>query len=211
MKNKIESPKISIPLLEPQDVYSLESREEICNKSIEDLTIDNQEANRVSFDKVLFKNVVITESALREIELTDTIFEKCDLSNIDFSGSFIHRTEFRDCKLIGTDFSNSRLQNVSFLNCLGDYSVFRFSKCKQVSFEECSLISIDFYNSNLQTVYFPDCNIDQAMFTGSKLKGIDLSSCSFDGLNVEIEDLDGCMISAHHASSFAGLMGLIVK
>ncbi|TMV49668.1 hypothetical protein FE783_14335 [Paenibacillus mesophilus] len=58
---------------------------------------------------------------------------------------------------------------------------------------------------------FSACHIDQANMSGAKLEGIDLSDCEFGGLIVEPEDLRGCIISARHASSFVGLLGLILK
>jgi uncharacterized protein YjbI with pentapeptide repeats len=55
------------------------------------------------------------------------------------------------------------------------------------------------------------CQVDRAIFSGCNLEGIDLSDCEFSGLIVEIEDLNGCIISQRHASSFVGLLGLIMK
>ncbi|TKH44719.1 bTB/POZ domain-containing protein KCTD9 [Paenibacillus terrae] len=212
MEIKIELPKIpsDLPVL-TDEMYSLRSKDEFNMGSVEDMTMDNVEATRVSFEKMIFKNVTIMESSLPESEWTDVIFDKCDLSNINFSGSFIHRVEFRNCKLLGTDFSRSRLQNVRFVDCLGDYSLFRFANLKQVGFEDCSLISADLYHMTLQKIFFTRCNMDQAMLSGSRLKGVDLSDCEFDGLQVDIEDLDGCIISPHQASSFVGLLGLVIK
>ncbi|MFD2875610.1 pentapeptide repeat-containing protein [Paenibacillus rhizoplanae] len=59
------------------------------------------------------------------------IFDHCDLSNVDFSDAFIHRTEFRDCRLIGTDFTRARFQNVSFTGCIGEFAVFRFCQLQR--------------------------------------------------------------------------------
>ncbi|MDY7991285.1 pentapeptide repeat-containing protein [Paenibacillus polymyxa] len=212
MKIKMELPKIPVdlPVLN-EEMYSLRSKGEYRMGSVEDMILDNVEAVKVSLEKMTFKNVTILESSLPESEWTDVIFDKCDLSNVHFSGSFIHRVEFRNCKLLGTDFSRSRLQNVRFSDCLGDYSMFRFANFKQVGFEDCSLISADLYHLTLQKTFFNRCNLDQAMLSGSKLKGIDLSDCEFDGLQVDIEDLNGCIISPHQASSFVGLLGLVIK
>jgi hypothetical protein len=212
MKNKMELPKIpaDLPVLN-EEIRSIRSKDELSIGSVEDIILDNMEAVKVSLEKMTFKNVTIMESSLPESEWTDVIFDKCDLSNVNFSGSFIHRVEFRNCKLLGTDFSRSRFQNVRFSDCLGDYSMFRFANFKQVGFEDCSLISADLYHLTLQKTSFARCNLDQATLSGSKLKGIDLSDCEFDGLQVEIEDLNGCIISPHQASSFVGLLGLVIK
>jgi uncharacterized protein YjbI with pentapeptide repeats len=76
---------------------------------------------------------------------------------------------------------------------------------------ECSLVSGDFFQATPQKLEFTECNIDQALLSGVKLKGMDLSDCNFDSLHVDIEDLDGCIISDAQAASFVGLLGLIVK
>ncbi|MEK4062992.1 MULTISPECIES: pentapeptide repeat-containing protein [unclassified Paenibacillus] len=212
MNHKIDPPKIADPLSLPvQQVFSLESKEEFSLCAISDTFIEYQEASKVSFDKVLFKNVTITESTLRAVELTDVIFENCDLSNVDFSEAFIHRTEFKLCKMIGTDFTRARFQNVRVTDCIGDFASFRFGNFKQTAFENSSLNSADFYQSAFNKMSFSVCKIDQAVMAGSKLRDIDLSDCEFSGLNVDIEDLPGCIISADQAASFAGLLGLVIK
>ncbi|WP_342564648.1 pentapeptide repeat-containing protein [Paenibacillus sp. FSL R7-0345] len=209
---KIEFPKIPDPaLLPPQHIDALQTKEEYSRCQISDIQLEYQEAEKVSFDKVLFKNVTISESTLRAIELTDVVFENCDLSNVDFSEAFVHRTEFRQCKMIGTDFTRARFQNVSVIDSLCDFSSFRFGKLKLIGFSQCSLNSADYYQADFQKVSFEDCTIDQAVMAGVKLKDTDLSSCEFSGLQVDIEDLPGCIISADQAASFAGLLGLVIK
>ncbi|GGG11186.1 quinolone resistance protein [Paenibacillus albidus] len=212
MNFKIEAPKIpALTSLETVQIDFLQSKEEITRCIISDCIIEGQEASKVSFDKVLFKNVTFVECSLPGIELTDTLFENCDLSNVDFSGAFVHRTVFQQCRMVGTDFADARFQNVRVLESLGDMAAFRFANLKQVAFEHCSLLSADYYQSVLHSLAFSGCKLDQATFSGSRLKGIDLSDCDFTGLHVEIEDLNGCIISAQQAASFAGLLGLVIK
>lgn len=212
MKPKIEAPKIPDNLsVWSHEVLSLQPKDDFRLGSISDVTLEYQEAAKVSFEKVMFKNVTVTDSSLIGIELTDVIFDKCDLSNVCLTDSFFHRTEFRNCKLIGTDFTRSRFQNVRFVSCSGDYAAFRFCKFKQAAFEGSSLISADYFHSALHKTWFTACQINQANLSGVKLEGIDLSDCEFDGLTVEIEDLNGCIIAPQQASSFVGLLGLIIK
>lgn len=81
MNNKIEPPRIPDPgLLTPQDIHTLASKDEFSRCLFEGALIEYQEATRVAFDKTIFKNVTITESSLQRIELTDVIFDHCDLS-----------------------------------------------------------------------------------------------------------------------------------
>lgn len=212
MNFKMDQPNIPDQLdILTHEVHSLRTKDEFRLKSVSDVFIDGQDAQKVSFDKCVFKNVTVTESALVGIELTDVVFERCDLSNVCLTDSFLHRTEFRNCKLIGTDFTRSRFQNVRFLGCVSDYASFRFTNFKQAAFESNSLIRADFFHSDLQKTMFTACHIDQAVLSGTKLEGIDLSDCEFDGLVVEIEDLKGCIISQRHAYTLVGLLGVIMK
>ncbi|MNC63849.1 Pentapeptide repeats (8 copies) [compost metagenome] len=124
----------------------------------------------------------------------------------------MNRVEFRDCKLLGTDFSHSKIQHTSFQDCIGHYSNFRFAEFKQVSFNSCSLVHSDYYQSkNKLNLDFSNCDINKASLSGLKLKGIDLSDCQFEELLVESEDLEGCTIAPHHASSLIGLLGINIK
>ncbi|MNI84300.1 hypothetical protein D3C73_1411910 [compost metagenome] len=97
------------------------------------------------------------------------------------------------------------------IDCISDFASFRFGNLKLTSFEQSSLISSDYYQAAFQKVSFTECKLDQAVLAGVKLKDTDLSDCEFTGLQVDAEDLPGCIISADQAASFAGLLGLIIK
>ncbi|HFL2538681.1 TPA: hypothetical protein ACG3G9_003845, partial [Clostridioides difficile] len=62
-----------------------------------------------------------------------------------------------------------------------------------------------------QKMLLDQCNIDQSFMTGTKLKGLDLSNCQFDSLVLNMEDLNGCVISPYQAATFVGLMGIVIK
>jgi len=212
MKHKIEAPNVPDSLTDmTAELTALRTKDELRLGAVSDTVIEGQEARKVSFEKMVFTNVTVTDCTFVGIELTDVIFEKCDLSNVCLTDSFFHRTEFRNCKLIGTDFARSKFRNVRFTGCVGDYAAFRLSDFKHTVFEGNSLVGADYYHCSLHKSAFADCQIDQAIMSGTRLEGIDLSDCEFDGLTVEIEDLKGCAVSARQASSFAGLLGLIIK
>lgn len=207
---KIEPPKIpsELAIIKIMDVDSNGSFD---MGTIQDCVIENLEANKTIFDQIIFKNVTFTETALTGVELTDVIFEKCDLSNVNFSGAIIHRTEFKECKMIGIDLTDATLRNVLFDHCVADYATFRFTNTKQVIVQDSTLCKADFYHSKLNKIELYRSNIDQAQFSGTELNGIDLSDCEFNGLGVEVENLKGCIISREQAYVFVNLFGLIVN
>ncbi|AET69858.1 putative low-complexity protein [Desulfosporosinus orientis DSM 765] len=171
----------------------------------------DQNADHVSFNKVLFKNVKFDNVSFKCLDLVDVRFENCDLSNVNFSESVIHKAEMINCKMVGMNMSDSALRNVLFDECDGSYALFRFLDCKQVNFNNCSLCSADFYKAKFSKVAFHNSNLQQTGMSGACLKGIDLSSCKIDGLGVAIDDLDGCIVSPEQVISFSKLLGLIIK
>jgi len=208
---KIESPKIIPGELSVFTQLDVQSNDFFEMGTIQDCVIENQNANKVTFDKFSFKNVTFTETALTGVEFTDVIFERCDLSNIDFSDAIIHRTKFLECKMIGINLSGATLRNVLFDRCLGDYATFRFSNTKQVIVQDSSFYKTDFISSKLHKIDLSRTNIDQSQWSGTKLDGIDLSDCEFNGLGAAVEDLKGCIISREQAYVFATMFGLIVN
>lgn len=211
MTPKITAPKIQEGRLEPETELYVESRLEIADRLIEQTELTELDADRVSFDRVICRQVTITESALREAEFTDTVFENCDFSNVNFADVFLNRVEFKNCKLIGTDFGGGRMQQVRFTDCIADYANFRLVKFKSALFEDCSLIGTDYYAAAVQQFGFERCKIDRINLAEAKLGGVDLSTCEFDSLIVNLEDLQGCRIAPHQAAVFVGLLGLIIE
>ncbi|TDF95922.1 pentapeptide repeat-containing protein [Paenibacillus piri] len=207
---KIESPMIpsELPALMLLDLQ-LNGHFEM--GMVQDCIVEHQTNHKVTFDKIIFKNVTFTEATLSGVELTDIIFEKCDLSNADLSDAVIHRTEFKECKMIGINMTGATLRNVLLDRCMADYATVRFSNAKQFLIQDSSLRQSDFCYSKLHKFELYRSNIDQALFAGTELNGIDLSDCEFNGLGVDVESLKGCIISREQAYTFAALFGLIVK
>jgi len=208
---KIEPPKLFLNDLPVFKQLTIQSDDFFEMRMIEDCVIENQTAHKVTFEKIIFKNVTFTETILRGAEFTDVIFERCDLSNVDFTDAIIHRTKFNECKMIGINFASVTLRNVEMTSCIADYASFKLSNIKQTIIQDSSLRKTDFSNSKIQKFHLFSANIDQAQLSGTKLEGIDLSDCEFDGLGVTVEDLKGCIISREQTYIFAKLFGLIVN
>src|SRR5690625_3016501 len=145
------------------------------------------------------------------IDLTDVVFENCDLSNADFMGANIHRVEFRDCKMLGINLSESSLRNVLFDHCILNLSAFGFSSLRQVRFDDCSLKNADCYECKFTKVSFDQSDLNDVNFFNTPLKGIDLSPAQFERLSVSLEDLAGCEVSKDQAIGFAAMIGLKIK
>jgi uncharacterized protein YjbI with pentapeptide repeats len=78
-------------------------------------------------------------------------------------------------------------------------------------FENCLLRNADFYEAKFNKLEFKDCDLNDANFTGTRLKGVDLSTCKFNHLNLSLDSVAGCIVSADQAIGFARLLGLEIK
>lgn len=187
--------------------------DEDCTKLslIQDCTFEAQNATNIAFSQVLFKNVVFNCIHWPLAKITDTIFEKCDLSNVDFSQCFMDRVRLTNCKLVGIDMTETYLRNTVFDDCNAAYSVLRYTDCKKVNFHNSSFTEADFYSVTLNDVSFAHCNLDKVQFSGTKLAGIDLSTCQFYQLGLTPDNLRGCIIAPEQAIVLANIFGVIIK
>lgn len=142
--NKIVIQKPHIPEnLQTADFHETVTQNDVVSMHLfADCTICGEDIERLCVEKTIFRNVVFIDVSFRHIELTDVIFEKCDLSNADFSGAVIHRTSVKQSKMVGMNVAESTLRNVSFEECHGHFSSFSYSNMKQVRFDHCALCKV---------------------------------------------------------------------
>ncbi|WP_094602980.1 hypothetical protein SPSIL_040840 [Sporomusa silvacetica DSM 10669] len=209
-KTKLKAPNLpqQLPLVHIHDFH-----DEDCVKLslIQDCTFEAQNATNIVVSQVLFKNVVFNYTHWPFAKITDTIFEKCDLSNVNFSQCFMDRVRLTNCKLVGIDMTEASLRNIVFEDCNAAYSVLRFTNCKKVNFHNSSFAEADLYSATLTDVNFAHCNLDKVQFSGTKLAGIDLSTCQFYQLGLTPDNLRGCIIAPEQAIALANIFGVVIK
>jgi len=114
--------------------------------------------------------------------VSDTVFERCDLSAAVLDHAVLTRVEFDDCRLSGADLSGSRLVDVRFRECrLADASL-RMTKGNRVRFERCDLGRLDLYAAQLPGACFFDSNLTGVELSQATLTEARLHGSSFDSL-----------------------------
>ncbi|MGE9878193.1 MULTISPECIES: pentapeptide repeat-containing protein [Bacillus amyloliquefaciens group] len=206
--NTIQKPKI------PKELPVLSFTEALQDDLIKEVVIENAVVNSkldgLRAEKVIFRNTVFTDVSFRHMECTDVLFDKCDVSNADFSRSIIHRTAFQHSKLLGLNLADSAMRHVRFEDCLANYSSFSYSNMKHVRFDTCALTESEWNDAVLEYTDLDVCDLNGANFIGTSLFNMDISTCTFDHLHVSLEKLKGCRISPSHAITFAEALGAIV-
>ncbi|MBM6861196.1 pentapeptide repeat-containing protein [Clostridium saudiense] len=209
---KVQKPKFIDDLEEIEDIYDeVIYVEKIQNKIIEDREIVEKNDIGITIDSCILKNVVFKECDFARIDLLDSRFENCDLSNVSFSGGGLHRVEFVNCKLIGANFSESSIKDVTFQNIMGGYATFSFSKLKNINFIESNLKEAVFQEVKLDKVVFEECDLTNGYFNKTFLGKQDLTSCDIEGIDIEIENIYGTTVTAMQGLELTRLMGLIIK
>ncbi|GEK33557.1 pentapeptide repeat-containing protein [Kurthia sibirica] len=209
---KIDTPKVhnDLELRSFQDIL-LEEDAELAHCLIKDALFENERLERPRLSNMIIKGSSFVQSDFEGIDVVDTRFENCDLSNVNMSKSSIHRVEFINCKLLGVNMTESSIGNVNFQDSIANMAMFADSKLEKVIFNNTQLQNADFYSCKFKKVDFDSCNLNEASFQDTSMKGIDISTSTFDDLTISIETVKGCTISSYQAIHFSRLMGLIIK
>lgn len=112
--------------------------------------------------------------------ITDSRFERCELSGAVVDEAVLERVEFVDCRMSGAMFPDVRLRHVRFVGCRLDATAFRMAVASHVRFESCQLQGADLYAADLSGSVFADCDLSgadlsQARLTGARLHGSDVT------------------------------------
>ena len=204
---KITSPIIE--KLEDKKYSKIINKNNICEKSFKAETIDlsySEEINSCKFNKVVFINTI-----LNRFSMVDIIFENCNLSNVTFIDSTIHRVVFKNCKLVGTSFVNCSLQNILIEDCLCNYINLSSDKMKYILVKNSSFIESSFIENKLKEVEFDNINFTGSEFNNTSLKDIDLSNSNINNLRINLYDLRGVIIDSYQSMELIGLLGVKIK
>lgn len=141
----------------------------------------------------------------------DCVFDSCDLSNVDFSGSTLRRVVFKGCKLLGAKLPEVRMDQVRFTDCHMRLANLTLCVVKAVGFEGCNLDGAVLQEMTHTGLYFKNCQLTGASLFRTPLAGQDLTTDEITGIQVSLPELKGAVVTPYQACELAGLLGLIVK
>lgn len=109
---KIVKPKIKT--LNEIAFNDLNTEEEICNFKVTKNPDTKIILEEKTIDSFIFEKIDFKDIELIDIDLTDVIFDGCDLSNKDFNEKYLSRVVFKNCKMLGTSFIDATLKDIEF-------------------------------------------------------------------------------------------------
>ncbi|MBC7446529.1 MAG: pentapeptide repeat-containing protein [Hymenobacteraceae bacterium] len=149
----------------------------------------------------------LNAASLARLRFVDCLFDRCDLSNVNLSGTGLQNVAFTECKLLGVSFTGCQelLFGVHFDRCLLRYASFGGRKMVGTRFERCGLPEADFTNADLTGAVFAECDLTRAVFHDTRLVDADFRTATGYSLDPEANQLTGARFA------LAGLPGLLEK
>ena len=87
------------------------------------------------------------------------IFERCDLSNSDFTKSSFDDTYFSECNLSDSKFDEDSFSWAQFYECNLENSRFHSANLRHVGFFRCNIIGTEFHNTEFKGSRFCETDI----------------------------------------------------
>lgn len=210
-KIKIQQPKFIDELEEESRIEEYDFDDKIADKLIENQAIRYKDGRGTTLDSCIFRNVVFQECTFKNIDFVDVVFEHCDMSNIEMTDGSIMRAQFIGCKLVGSKFDNNHMKDVLFKDSVCSYANFSYSKLQNVAFEKCRIEEGVFQEVNHKNLGFMENIMNNAYFNKTPLNKIDFTTCEINGLNAEIPDLEGAVVTTMQALDLAQILRLVIK
>lgn len=210
MKNKNPLKPIFTELKEVDYIY-MEDEGLIENILVKNQDLNFQENRNIFIKETILEKVMMTHSRLKQLEVSNVLFDRCDFSNSEWIGASFHSVHFKQCKLTGTNFAESYLRDCFFEDCIIDYGSFSFSNQKMVVFEHTSLKQAEFFEMIWKDLYFSDCELSDSNWFNTSLTGLDLTKTTFEKIAFSKELVYGLQVTTEQAIIIAMELGLVIR
>lgn len=188
-----------------EEILAEETEDIVCNAKIGDLS--GVSLSGMSFPDSEFYGQLV-DVDIRNSILVFSLFEDCDLIDVDLSGSNLQETrftgsdikqgrkqlggKFSSCKCEGADFAEVTLQNADFSEASFNHTtIFDPDRTiSSISFKEADLSDADFSDVSLADSVFTEANLRGTNFTESRLSGSKFEAAICMGTNFEEAELE---------------------
>ena len=220
-KGKNEQARVEPPQLpSPENVQALDESgfEEdgtYQNLELSDDDLGTLDVRNLTIENSRFSSMMMLGASLDKIRLTDIRFEKCNLSNSEWTKAALSRVELLGCRITGLSLVEGKSQDFALRECKADLARFSGAVFKNCSFEDTNLRDADLRGAKLQNVSFVRCDLNGAELYNVQLKNVDLRGSRLDGVKFHLEDLRGAIIDSEQliglAPSLAEQLGITIK
>ena len=154
--------------------------------------VDISVCERVEIRGSVFRGVTFRSQRGVELDVTASTFIDCDLSALQFTK--LTNSRFEGCKLSGIDFSAGLLRDVLFDRTLVKLSVLRMAELERVEFRDTTLDDLDCYEARLADVSMPGTNLRAVELDKARFQAVDLR----EAVELDIRScrrFEGCLLT----------------
>lgn len=173
---KLLSPSIPSALSKAPDITKLlRSDERLSELLVENVSSAGEHLKGADISQSRFNRYDISHSKIEQFELMDCEFKDCDFTASSFTAASWFNVGIYTTRATGLQLSSGKFRNVYFKGCKLDMVNFRFSDLQNVIFEDCVVHELDLYNAKMKNVSFINCDIEAVQFSGAKMHAVDLT------------------------------------
>lgn len=159
-----------------------------------DIELSGRDAVSIEIDQCRYKNINFGQTKLDRALISDSVFQSCDLANLQARDCSLVRVAITGSRMIGLQWAEGGVRDTTFENCRMDMASFRFGTLKSVVFTDCKLIQADFQDADLRGARFERCDLAGTQFSKAQMEGTRFADCNLDGLG-GVTSLKGSIVS----------------
>jgi uncharacterized protein YjbI with pentapeptide repeats len=148
------------------------------------------EAHRVRIAQSRLGGLRLAAGSLAELDVTDTVLDGGDLSNITARRGSVRRVELLRVRAVGFGLEEGTAQDVRVDDGTMMLASFASAGLERVLFEGVNLREASFAGARMRHVTFDGCDLTGADFRGASLRECAIRSATLDGV-LGIESLRG--------------------
>ena len=170
---KMEITPPSLPAdLEERDAAFPPVGEEVAGRTFRRQVVPPHAREHLWVSGCRFVGCSFPASELHAAHFTDTLFSRCDLSNVKWAGCVFQRVVFDECKLVGADLSTASWFHVLFEGCRAGWANFSEGRFRFVRFAGGELRGGVFGACRFDRVEYARCDLTEAEFRRPQLRAV---------------------------------------
>ena len=167
--------------LEEQDRLLLRSGSTLVDARCADATADADDSiDEVDLTRTRIVNGGFTGATFKAPQMTDVVFDSCELSGATFERARLERVSFVRCRMSAFAAPELQATDVSFVDCRLDGAWLRMSTLERCSFDGCAMTETDLYGASISHSRFTRCALDGAELSAATLDDVALHGSSIE-------------------------------
>ncbi len=181
-----------------------------------------------TFDKIIYKDVVVKEKefikckfthcdfsniTFEDCEFEDCLFENCNLSSLKVKYSRFSDVTFKSCKMIGIVWDEASVTlSITCVDSNISYSSFYGMKLKKIKIHKCIAHDVNFSEADMQSSSFMHSDLKDSFFINTNLLKANFENAiNYNGIDVSSKKIKKTIFSMPEALILLNNFDIILK